>query len=69
MCENKDCCDIVMSFKDTKILEFIQYRKFDKKPSIFYADLESLIQRRDGCKHNFKKSSTTKVGEHIPCGS
>ena len=38
--KNKDFCGSVMSFKDTKILEFSQYRKPDKVPSIAYADLE-----------------------------
>ena len=27
-----------------------------------------MIERIDGCKNNFKKPSTTKAGEHIPCG-
>ena len=27
-----------------------------------------MIKRIDGFKNNFGKSSTTKVGEHIPCG-
>ena len=26
-----------------------------------------MIKRIVGCKNNFEKSSTTKVGEHIPC--
>ena len=38
--KNKDFCGSVMSFKDTKILEFSQYQKSDKVPSIAYADLE-----------------------------
>ena len=29
-----------MPSEDTKILEFDQYQKSDKKPSIFYEDLE-----------------------------
>ena len=32
---------------------------------IIYTDIESLIKQIDGCAKN---SSTTKVGEHIPCG-
>ena len=35
---------------------------------MIYADLESLIKRVYGCKDNFGKSSTRKVGEHILCG-
>ena len=30
------------------------------------ANLEYLIEKIDGCKHNLENSSTTKVGEHIP---
>ena len=41
-----------MSFKDTKILEFNQYQKSDKAPSIIYADLERLIEKIDVCKNN-----------------
>ena len=26
------------------------------------------MKRVDRCKNNFEKSSTTKLGEHIPCG-
>ena len=57
-----------MPSEDTKILEFHQYRKYDKTPSIIYADLEFLIKRIDGCKSSSKKSSTAKAGEYIPCG-
>ena len=35
---------------------------------IIYADIESLIKKIDGCANNQEKSSTTKIGEHIPCG-
>ena len=55
-----------MPSDDTKILEFNQYQKYFKAPFIFYADLETLIEKIDGCKSNPEKSSTTKVGEHIP---
>ena len=47
-----------MPSEDTKILEFNQYQKYDKGPFIIYADLNCLIE----------KSSTAKVGEHIPSG-
>ena len=68
VCENKDFRGVVMYSKDSKILEFNQYRKSGKTPSIIYADVESFIKRIDVCKNNFGKSSTKKVGEHIPCG-
>ena len=35
---------------------------------IIYADIESLIKKINGCANNPEKSSTTKLGEHIPCG-
>ena len=37
-------------------------------PYIIYADIESLIRKIWGCANNPEKSSTTKIGEHIPCG-
>ena len=54
-----------MFSEDTKILEFDQYQKSDKVPFIFYADLECLIEKMDGCKNNPENLSTTKVSEHI----
>ena len=57
-----------MPSEDNKILEFNQYQKSDKAPSIIYVDLECLIGKIDGCKNNSENSSTTKVGKHIPSG-
>ena len=37
-------------------------------PYIIYAALESLIKNTDGCANNPEKSSSTKIGEYIPCG-
>ena len=37
-------------------------------PFVIYADLECLTEKLDGCKNNPEKSSTTKVGQHIPSG-
>ena len=54
-----------MPSDDTKILEFKQYQKSDKAPFIIYADLESIIEKIDGCKNNLENLSTTKVSEHI----
>ena len=67
VCENKDFCGVVMPSEGTKMLQFNKYRKFDQTPSIIYVDLESLIKRVDGCKNNFEKLSTAKVGERAPC--
>ena len=57
-----------MLFKETKMLEFNQYWKSDNTPSIIYADLESLVKKEGRHKINPEKSSTTKLGENIPCG-
>ena len=67
-CENKDFCNVIMSFEDTKILEFNQYQKSNKAPFIIYADLACIIEKIDGCKNNPENSSTAKVSEHIPSG-
>ena len=55
-----------MTSKDTKILKFNQYQKCNEAPFIIYADFDCLIEKTDGCKNNLGKSSTTKVGQHIP---
>ena len=54
-----------MASEDTEILKFNQYQKFDKAPFIFYADLECLIEKIDGCKNNTGNSFTADVSEHI----
>ena len=41
--------------------------KLDKTPKIFYADIEYLIKKVVGCVNNPEYSTTTKIGEHIPC--
>ena len=57
-----------MLSKKVKVLEFNQYMKSDKMPYLIYANIESLIRKIDGCANNPEDSSTTKIGEHIPCG-
>ena len=54
-----------MPSEDTKILEFSQCQKLDKKLFVIYADLECLI---DGCKNNPENLSTIKINKHIPSG-
>ena len=68
VCENKNFCNVIMSFEDTKILEFNQCQKSDKAPFIIYEDLDCIIDKIDGCKNNPENSSTTKVSEHVPSG-
>ena len=65
MCENKDFCGIVIPSENDNILEFNQYMKSDKVPSIIYAGIESLIKKIDGCTNNPEKSLATNLGEHI----
>ena len=50
-----------MPSKDTKILEFNQYRKSNKAIFIIYANFKLLIEKIDACKNNPEKLSTTKV--------
>ena len=50
------------------ILEFNQYMNSDKMSYIIYADIKPLIKKLDGYANNPENSSTTKIGEHIPCG-
>ena len=64
VCQNTDLCKVTIPFKDTKILEFNQYKKFDKALFIIYVDLECLIEKIDGCKNNPENSSTAKVSKH-----
>ena len=52
VCEKKDFCNIIMPFKNTKILEFNQYQKSDKAPFIIFADLDCIIEKISGRKNN-----------------
>ena len=40
----------------------------DKMPHIIYADIDLFIRKIDKSANNSEKSSTLKIGEHIPCG-
>ena len=68
VCESNDFCNTVMSFEDTKILDFNQYQKSDKASFVIYADLEFLIEKIDGCKNDSENSFTTKVDKHVLSG-
>ena len=39
-----------------------------KIPYIINTNIESLNKKIDGCANNPENSSTTKIGEHNPCG-
>ena len=56
-----------MPSKKNNILERNQFMVSYKMSYIIYTDIEPLI-RIDGCAYNSEKSSTTKIGEHVPCG-
>ena len=68
MSENEKFCGIFMPSKKDKILKFSQCMKSDKMPYIIYAGLESLIKEIGGSANIPEKSSSTKIGQHIPCG-
>ena len=65
--KNKDFCGTVLPSEKDKTLEFNQYMKLDKMLYIIYADIESLVRNENGCARNPENSSTTEIGEHIPC--
>ena len=67
LCKNKDFCEIVMPSEKDNILESNQYMKSNKMSYIICANIESLIKKIDRCANNPANSSTTKIGEHIPC--
>ena len=60
VCKNKDFYGIVMPSEKDNILEFNQYMKSDKMPYIIYDDIDSLIEKIDGCANNPENSSTMK---------
>ena len=49
-----------MPSENTKILEFNQYQKSNKVPSIIYADLQCIIEKIDGCKKIVKPNLQQK---------
>ena len=57
-----------MPTEEDNVLKFNKFVKSDKMPCIIYADIESLIKKIDEPENNPENSSTTKIGEHIPCG-
>ena len=66
MFENRDCCYVEMSEKDNEILKYNHREKYMEAPFIIYADLESLLERRNTCHNNPEKSSTTKINKPTP---
>ena len=68
VCKNKNILEIVFPSSKNNILEFNQYKKLDKMLYIIYTNIESLIKKIERSANNLEKTSTTKVGKHIPGG-
>ena len=66
VCENHDYCCIEMQNEDNKILKYNHGEKSVRAPLIFYADLESSLEKIDTCYDNTEKSSTNKINKHAP---
>ena len=66
LCKNKDSCNVIITFEDTKILAFNQYQKSDKASFIICVDVECIIEKIDGCKNNAEHSCTAKASEYVP---
>ena len=61
-------CGTVLPLEKVNISKFNQYIKSDTMSCLIYADIESWIKKIDRCANNPENFSTTKIGEHIPCG-
>ena len=68
LCENHDYCCIEMPNEDNKILKYNHREKSMRAPFMFYADLESLLEKMDTCYDDPEKSSTAKINKHTPSG-
>ena len=68
VCKNKNILEIVFPSSKNNILEFNQYKRLDKMLYIIYTNIESLIKKIERSANNLEKTSTTKVGKHIPGG-
>ena len=65
VCENHDCY-VEMPEEDNNILKYNQGEKSMKVPFIAYADLESLLEKRNTYHNDPEKSSITKIKKHTP---
>ena len=57
-----------MPEEDNKILKYNQGEKSIKVLFIIYADLESLLEKRNICFNNPDKLSSTKINKYAPSG-
>ena len=68
VCENYDYCCVEMPNEDNKILKYNQGEKSMRAPFIIYADLESLLEKKNTCYDSPEKLSTTKINKYTPSG-
>ena len=66
VCKDHDYCYVEMPNKDNKIIKYNHGEKCMKVPVVIYADLESLLERKDTCHNNPEKSSTRKINKNKP---
>ena len=57
-----------MSSENTEILEFNQYQKSDRTPTIIHTDLDSLIKNWMDVTTILKNYLQQKVSQYIPSG-
>ena len=57
-----------MSDKDSKLLKYNHGEKPLKSPSMIYADLKSLLDKKHSCQNNLEKSFTEKKAKHTASG-
>ena len=53
-----------MPKEDNKVLKYNHGEKFMNVPFIFYADLESLLEKMNTCHNNPKRPSTAKINKY-----
>ena len=61
LCENHDYCYVEMPKEDNNILKYNQGEKSMKVPFIAYAELESLLEKRNTYHNNPEKLSITTI--------
>ena len=67
ICKNKHFCGVEMPSEKIMYWSLISTLNW-KKCLISFMPTLNLVKRIEGCANNPQKSSTIKIGEHIPCG-
>ena len=68
MCDNNDFGHVEMPTEDNNTLKYNHGEKSIKKPFVIYADLESLLIKKQSCQNNPSESYTERKVIHEPCG-